>query len=265
MKQQILAVARGAGLLRFVDRVLRLRSKMASRGANLAFSAAHPDFVMPPDDLAFDAYNHLDHRAYWEMGLRHAGAYARVIAENEPRTRLAILEWGCGPGRIIRHLRTCLPDRDLTLTGSDCNARSIAWCSRHIPGIDFCLNGFLPPLPFADETFDVTYNCSVFTHLSAASQRAWSAELRRVLKPGGLLICSTHGNNYYPSEAARFNDGGLVVRDGYEEGKKWFLAIHPPSYVQNTLLAGFSDVRAVHVPPEAGFLQDLWLARKPAE
>jgi ubiquinone/menaquinone biosynthesis C-methylase UbiE len=256
MKRHILDAARATGLLPYTDRLMMLGKKWSARSANRAFAEAHPDFVMPPDDLCFDAYNHVDCLAYWKMGQMHAEA-----------PRLSVLEWGCGPGRIIRHLRDFLPGRTLTLTGTDCNARSIEWCASHIPDVQFAVNAFLPPLPFADNSFDVTYNYSVFTHLSEASQLAWSAELLRVLKPGGLVICTTHGNFYSGNlaqshQAVIRDDRRLVVQEGYEEGKKWYLSFHPEGYVQETLLAGFVDVREVPVCADASFFQCLWAARK---
>jgi SAM-dependent methyltransferase len=246
-----------------------IRSKVRARARNRAFALANPDFIAPPDDLSFDAYHHVDWTFYRDTGRSHAEVYARVIAENRPAGHLDILEWGCGPGRIIRHVRDCLPGYDVTLTGTDYNANSIAWCSRHVPGINFAVNDFMPPLPFADASFDVAYNFSVFTHLSEPAQKAWAREMLRVLKPGGLLISSTHGDFYrdrlaQDNEAARYENGELIVQGHYEEGKKWFLALHPPRYVREDLLAGFTDVRTIAVAEESNLHQDLWIASKPA-
>ena len=154
------------------------------------------------------------------------------------------------------------------MTGADYNERSIAWCADHIPNIRFRVNKFLPPLPFEDELFDATYNFSVFTHLSQAAQKAWAAEMLRVLRPGGLLIASTHGDFFrdrlaLDNEAARYADGETVEQSNYEEGKKWYLALHPPRYVRDELLKGFTDVRSVKIPDEYDLYQDIWVGRKP--
>jgi SAM-dependent methyltransferase len=268
MKRHVLAFIRSAGLLRRADRVMLIRGRLAARARNREFAQANPDFATPPEDLSFDAYNHVDWTAYRDTGRQHAEVYARLIAESTPGEKLDILEWGCGPGRIIRHMRDCLPGREITLTGTDVNDRSVAWCERHIPGISFAVNAFLPPLPLADESFDATYNFSVFTHLSEPAQKAWAREMLRVLKPGGLLICSTHGDFYRDRlaqhhEASRYGDGELIVQAGYEEGKKWYLALHPPRYVRDELLKGFTHVRAVQVAPGSNLHQDIWIASKP--
>jgi ubiquinone/menaquinone biosynthesis C-methylase UbiE len=123
-------------------------------------------------------------------------------------------------------------------------------------------------LPFRDAKFDAIYNFSVLTHLSEDLQIAWVRELQRVLKPGGLFACTTHGEAYRyllvtDAERAAFDAGQLVVQGKYREGRKWFLAIHPESYVRDRLLAGFTDVRRRTASSEDGMLQDVWTARRP--
>jgi SAM-dependent methyltransferase len=50
-----------------------------------------------------------------------------------------------------------------------------------------------PPTPYEDASFDLVIGCSVFTHLARAEQLKWMREIRRILRPGGLLVASTHG------------------------------------------------------------------------
>jgi SAM-dependent methyltransferase len=227
-----------------------------------------PNFAVPPPDLAFDAYNHVDWPEYYEGGLKHAQVFADIIRVELPTGPLRILEWGCGPGRIIRHLPELLGDREPRLTGADYNPRSIGWCQAALPGMDFVTNQLNPPLPFADGAFDAAYNFSVFTHLSEAVQKAWAAELLRVLRPGGLLICTTHGGAYRylltgKDEQARFDAGQVVTQDGYAEGKKWYFAIHPHPFVRDVLLGAFEDVRQASPSADRAMLQDVWVCRKP--
>jgi len=256
MKRHILQVVRRTGLLRQADAVMLWRGRARSYLRNRRFAAEHPEFAMPPDELAFDAYDHVARMHYYETARQHAALFAAAIAEALPQRELAILEWGCGPGRIIRHIAAGPPGRQVRLAGTDVNEASIAWSARHLPGIDFRPNGFSPPLPFADSAFDVVYCFSVFTHLSDAAQQAWAGELHRVLRPGGVLLCTTQGDVFRDrlavgEERRRYEEGGLVVQDGYQEGKKWFLALNSPTHVRTRLLAAFCDVRHLLVPPEA--------------
>jgi SAM-dependent methyltransferase len=46
--------------------------------------------------------------------------------------------------------------------------------------------------------FDLVVAVSVFTHLSLELQEFWIAEMRRIIRPGGYLIMSTHGPSWFP-------------------------------------------------------------------
>jgi ubiquinone/menaquinone biosynthesis C-methylase UbiE len=47
-------------------------------------------------------------------------------------------------------------------------------------------------LPVADASFNGAFACCVFHHIDAAQHRNVLAELRRVVKPGGLLMIYEH-------------------------------------------------------------------------
>jgi glycosyltransferase involved in cell wall biosynthesis/SAM-dependent methyltransferase len=260
---------RDLGLLSVADRMKFQLACLTARSRNRAFVRSHPGFAVPPEDLAFDAFNHVDWQSYRDVGRQHAQLFADIIGREAHGGSLSILEWGCGPGRIIRHMGELLQDRALVLTGTDYNPRTIAWCRANLSGIEFTDNALLPPLPFADGTFDATFNFSVFTHLSADVQISWAHELWRVLKPGGLLVCTTHGDHYRyllasTDEVARYDSGDVVIQAHYGEGRKWFFAIHPPAFVRQTLLRDFDDVRLVPLSAKSRMSQNVWVARKPA-
>lgn len=259
---------RAAGLLKLADTCKFLLGEARMWSANRRFRARNPGFATPPPHLAFDALNHADWQRYRDSGLQHAGLFARILREEfPPGAPLEVLEWGCGPGRLIRHVAGLLPGRELRLAGADYNPETVAWCRRNLPGIEFVENGLGPPLPFPDGRFDATFNFSVFTHLSESVQRDWVRELLRVLKPGGLLVCTTAGEAYRyllasQEEQVAFDSGHAVVQGKYQEGRKWFMALHPESFVRGHLLADCADVRRVVPGPEDGVLLDVWVARK---
>jgi SAM-dependent methyltransferase len=268
MKYKLLNLIRLLGMLGFMDGAKFWLSRALFRGYNNRFIKAHPEFELPPHSLAFDAYNKVDWEDYHDVGLLHAGVLADIIKDNCADHELNILEWGCGPGRIIRHIRILMQTRRVQLTGTDYNRETITWCSKYLPGIEFTDNELMPPLTFDDSQFDVTYNFSVLTHLSEGAQKAWVDELWRILKPGGLLICTTHGHQYThlltrPEEHQRYQQGEVVVQDRYAEGKKWFLSIHPEQFVKESLLKSFTGIQRVAVPARSKMLQDVWIARKP--
>ncbi|MET0362623.1 MAG: class I SAM-dependent methyltransferase [Sphingobium sp.] len=269
MKYRIISATRSLGLLPVLDRVTFLRKSARTARTNRAFRARHPDFAVPPADLAFDAYNKVDWEDYHDLGLRHASLFADLIARHCPQAAdFSVLEWGCGPGRLIRHLPALLADHGPRMVGTDYNPATIRWCGDNLPGIHFALNDLAPPLPFADDSFDATYNFSVFTHLSAEMHTAWTRELYRVLKPGGLMIATTHGDHYrylltQKAERDAYDRGEIVTQKRFEEGKKWYFAVHPPHYVRTHLLRDFERVEQIVPPPEAGMTQDVWIGFKP--
>jgi SAM-dependent methyltransferase len=98
------------------------------------------------------------------------------------------LDFGCGCGRIARFLQESPGIR--SYTGVDVDAGQIAWAARHLPG-RFGPMRPDPPLDFPDSSFDVVLAISVFTHFDETQQLAWLAEIRRILKPGGVLAATT--------------------------------------------------------------------------
>jgi len=102
------------------------------------------------------------------------------------------------------------------LWGVDVDADAIAWCRASLPG-HYRVIGPAPPMPLATGFFDVVLASSVFTHLDEARQLGWIAELHRVLRPGGLLIASTHA----PSLSAFRPD--LSTKDRDELERRGFL------------------------------------------
>lgn len=96
-----------------------------------------------------------------------------------------MLDFGCGWGRIIRFF-------DIeNLWGIDIDEEAIKACQDTIPTARFARVDPLGPAPFEDGTFDVAYAFSVFSHLSEEAHLRWLGEIKRILKPGGLVIVTT--------------------------------------------------------------------------
>lgn len=102
-----------------------------------------------------------------------------------------ILDFGAGCGRIMLWLEELAATS--SLHGVDIDERAIQWSRDNMPWATFKVNQPLPPLDYPDGYFDLVYNHSVFTHIDENYQDQWLAELRRVVKPGGHLILSVHG------------------------------------------------------------------------
>ena len=108
-----------------------------------------------------------------------------------PRTIGSVYELGCGTARLLRHFR-CI--EGVRLVGSDVNPEMVEWCNANLTGMEFYHNELSPPLKFAaDNSFDLMLASSVFTHIPLETQELWLAEMQRILRPGGIFICSVLG------------------------------------------------------------------------
>jgi SAM-dependent methyltransferase len=113
------------------------------------------------------------------------GVYGGELASAD-----AILDFGCGWGRVIRFfLKDVEPER---LWGVDANDAVITFCRHQTRSwANFKRVDPFPPIEFDDGIFDLIFCYSVFSHLSEDAHRKWLAEFARILKPGGLLIVTT--------------------------------------------------------------------------
>ncbi|MEE9270751.1 MAG: class I SAM-dependent methyltransferase [Candidatus Krumholzibacteria bacterium] len=250
-------------LLGPLDFVRFRRELLRTERGNREFLEEHPDFVAPPKRWMFDAFGSTHYRAYFDQGAAYARHLAGIINKYHPGERLRICEWGCGPGRLLRHLPQLFEGRDARFTGTDYNPVTIEWCRRSIPGVNFLRNDLNPPLPVEDASFDVVYAISVFTHLSEDAHYRWVKEMRRALKPGGILIASFHDfdDRLLPEHKALYQAGKIVVKDGVMEGSKLYVAYHPPSFLE-TLFGDFATLeREAFLIPECA--QKFWVVRRP--
>jgi SAM-dependent methyltransferase len=195
--------------------------------------------------------------------LRGGRAAYDAIAAHVPLDEIdAVLDFGCGCGRVARYWSGFAG----TMSGSDVSEAAIEWCRSNLSFARFETNALAPPVAFADESFDLVYALSVFTHLTEELQLAWRDELRRVLRPGGRLLLTTHGRSYLPrldaGERDAFERGELVVRWSDLPGTNLCSAYHPEAYLRETFSQGFAFVELEPEGARGNPTQDLVLLRK---
>ncbi len=135
-----------------------------------------------------------------------------------------ILDFGCGCGRTLIHLAEFAPNAQIN--GADIDGKAIEWCKQHLSFAEFNLSNESPPLNYPDKTFDFVYAISVFTHLNEDYQFRWLEELRRITKPGAILLLTV--------DSSLVGDQQFVFQRSYEDGlfPAWYQnAFHSRDYV----------------------------------
>jgi SAM-dependent methyltransferase len=144
--------------------------------------------------------------AFWHQCLCE---YAGLLRESD------VLEIGFGPGRSARTLWDYVAGGDCggSYSGLEVVKEMVDWHRAHItplrPAAQFFHAKVGNPLyddndtlkheqvrpenyslPFHDESFDVVFLASVFTHMFTAGVANYLAEIKRVLRPGGHVLAS---------------------------------------------------------------------------
>ncbi len=94
---------------------------------------------------------HADARFFLESGGHNADLVRSLVPFDEVG---ALLDWGCGCGRVLRHWSDVHGTR---VCGCDINPRMVDWCNEHLPFAHVVINELKPPLPFGEAEFDLVY------------------------------------------------------------------------------------------------------------
>ncbi|MEA2167292.1 MAG: hypothetical protein QOF76_592 [Solirubrobacteraceae bacterium] len=244
---------------------------------------------IPPADLVSRVTQQFDpaHREAASQAF-HAGAVDHIrqfeaAAELVGRSFNAaqrVLDFGCGPGRLMRLLGECAA-AGVELHGVDVDGDLIDWAAANIPFSRFVQGPHEPPLPYPDGHFDLVLSHSVFTHIDRERQDWWLAELRRVTAPGGLLLLTVHSTRQWNQAmidmSGAGDDASAYQRELEGTGLKFFSedlfigtthpdwyhsTFHAPWYVFEHW-ATFFSLRAYI--PEGSHSQDLIVLERPAD
>ncbi len=120
-----------------------------------------------------------------------------------------ILELGCGSADITRNIATSGEDRRITALEVDEIAHEKNLQITDLPNVTFGLSG-AQEIPLDDESVDVVFMFKSLHHVPLELMEGSMHEIRRVLKPGGLLYISE------PVFAGDFNEILRLFHDEQE-------------------------------------------------
>jgi SAM-dependent methyltransferase len=154
----------------------------------------------------------------------------------------AILDYGCGWGRVLRFFLRDLPGEKLW--GVDLWKDQVDLARSTNPYCRFLTVNQNTPSQLPDETFDAVFAFSVFSHIDHETAGRLLEEFHRVLKPGGLVIVTTWGRgragyfdsvskgrqstweNHYNEGMIRYFPGRERWLDDYDNGRYCHVDLH---------------------------------------
>jgi ubiquinone/menaquinone biosynthesis C-methylase UbiE len=225
-----------------LDDLVRVRQNRANR--------------IPPAMIRFRVGESIDIAEFLKVGKGCANLVEEHLQDKAGALTpgMKILDFGCGCGRVLRWLMMRFPSTEFY--GADVDEEAIRWCVRNLKPAQFEISKPRPPLPYPDSLFDAVYCISVFTHLDEEMQDAWFKELKRILRPNGILMFTVHG-----STAAMVLDaeeqqkllcaGFLFHRSHKLQGilPSWYhTAWHTEKYVVERASKWFSSVEYREIP-----------------
>ena len=202
---------------------------------------------------------------YWNSGKEVFDSIEEVfIKNNVTLNSKKILDFGCGSGRLIRHFNLRYPGNEFY--GTDYNPELIDWCKQNLSFAKFGVNKLLPSLEYKDNCFDILYARSVFTHLNLDAQILWMNEFRRIMKPGGFIYLTTHGEstfcNLTTKEKQELDKKGIVVINTGIQGDNKCTTFQTKKHFKETLLTGFELQSFVAGHQNSNSKQDIYLLKK---
>ena len=171
----------------------------------------------PPGDVHTMARGPLAAAGALWFADRVVEAAARAGSPLRPGAR--VLDFGCSSGRVLRVLAAWR--EDVEWLGCDPNVAAVRWADENLEGVRAFASPQEPPLPgIDDESLDLVFAISVWSHFGATQAVRWLDEMHRVVKPGGALVLTTQGF----AALAHYLRGGHVPEEYARQGAAALLA-----------------------------------------
>lgn len=172
------------------DRMRGIISLAAYYRQEEALAAMRLPAALPPEEV------HAMSRGPFTLagGCKYADLVVESLGGGQPilRKGARVLDFGCSSGRVVRMLAAAYPE--VEWHGCDPMPGSIRWDQENLPSIKFTMSSADPPLSaYSDGMFDVVFAISIWSHFAENAALRWLAEMRRIIKPGGCLVLTTHG------------------------------------------------------------------------
>jgi len=168
------------------------------------------------EQIARGAYN----TAPVEALARTTSYYLRDRCPDGDHSKLHFMEMGCGAGPNL----VWIAQKGAKVSAIDISTQALDLCRKNLERNGFndkigeLVEGSVDKLPFADNRFDGIFESCVFQHLDKETRARTFAEVRRVLKPGGLfaghMLADRHSIFVGEKDQQKADDPGTLNLQG---------------------------------------------------
>ncbi len=189
-------------------------------------------------------YNQVEDVHWWFVGRRRIllTILNRYLGTSNGHRR--ILDVGCGTGTMLTHLA-----RFGNAQGVDMDLEAVGYC--HDRGLQQVSQSGADSLPFEKDTFDLVTALDVVEHID--DDLGALREMRRVLKPGGLLLLTVPAYRFLwgRQDDINLHRRRYVARDLGKRLQSAGFEVVRLSYMNSILFPAIAAIRLVrHVLPE---------------
>ncbi|MBV9469129.1 MAG: class I SAM-dependent methyltransferase [Abitibacteriaceae bacterium] len=164
------------------------------------------------------------------------------------------LELGCGAGNIT----LWMAEQGYESYGIDIIPEAIEWANERMNACaaiaNFRVGDIANMEDFPDDFFGIIFDADCFHMIIDDGREACFAEVRRVLRPGGLFIRGQNARDDRIAHRVEFAQGTAYFephsRCIFIEGRPEYLLLSEQELIQEVTNAGFNVLRVIHRPAE---------------
>ena len=152
-------------------------------------------YKLPPEHLRILVGAQITDEDFMRIGQKCVASIIKQLPEQQFNDAL---DFGCGCGRMLRHLIPAFPNTNWY--GCDVNVDAVVWVAEEMPEVTAFVIKPNVNIPLPDSSINLVLAISIYSHF-----KEWSSslmELRRILKSGGIIVLSYCGETvlkrYHP-------------------------------------------------------------------